>query len=360
MGFGRVNALSSPEPTLPRGSRTHDEVEMEYRTLRQTDLKVSRLCCGTGTFGTQPDEATARRIVDRCIDSGVTFFDSANVYNKGQAESILGETLAGRRHKVILATKVGYKMGEGPDESGLSRAAILKAIDASLKRLRTSYVDIYYLHMPDYEVPIEETLAAIDEVVRAGKVRYPAVSNHAAWQVCELYLTAKIKDFAPATISQPMYNMLARGIENEYLAFCKRFGIAVVSYNPLAGGLLTGKHSPGRPPLPGTRFDESQQAESAQAWAKRYQDRYWNEDNFRVVEELKTIAKEAGRSLVELAFQWLLSREEVDSVILGATRLEQLEENLKAFEGEKLDGSVLVRCDAVTNRLRGITPKYNR
>jgi aryl-alcohol dehydrogenase-like predicted oxidoreductase len=323
---------------------------MEYRTLSTTDLKVSRLCFGTMTFGSQTDEAAASRIVDRCIDAGINFFDTANVYNKGAAETILGRALAGRRQRVILATKVSGKMGDGPAESGLSRAALHKALEASLGRLQTDYVDLYYLHLPDYGVPIEETLGAMDEVVRAGKVRYPAVSNYAAWQVCEIHCIAEKHGFKPPYVSQPMYNLLARGIEEEYLAFCKRFNVAVAPYNPLAGGLLTGKHSKPRGPIPGTRFDGN----------KLYLDRYWHGDYFAAVEELAGIARAAGKTLFELAFQWLLNQAQLDSIILGASRIEQLEENLKACQDGKLDESTQARCDEVWKRLRGITPKYNR
>lgn len=323
---------------------------MEYRILSKTDLRVSRLSFGTMTFGAQTDEVAAKRIVDRCLDAGINFFDTANVYNHGLAESILGKALGGRRHNVVLATKVRGKMGDAPEESGLSGAAIRKAIDASLRRLQTEYVDIYYLHQPDYSVPIEETLAALDELVRAGKVRYPAVSNYAAWQVCEILWIAEKNGFRPPYISQPMYNLLARGIEEEYVPFCRRFGVALVPYNPLAGGLLTGKHARERGPIPGTRFDGN----------KMYQDRYWHDDYFAAVEELQSIAREAGKTLVELALQWLLAQPHVDSIILGASHLEQLEENLAACEGEKLNEAVLARCDAVWKRLRGVTPKYNR
>jgi aryl-alcohol dehydrogenase-like predicted oxidoreductase len=335
---------------------------MEYRTLSQTDLKVSRLAFGTLTFGSQSDEPNARRFVDRCLDGGINFFDTANVYNEGQAETILGRVLAGRRQRVVLATKGRGKMGEGPDESGLSRAALLRAINESLKRLQTDYIDLYYMHMPDYNVPIVETLAAMNEAVRAGKVRHPAVSNYAAWQVCEILWIADKKGFKPPTITQPMYNLLARGIEEEYLAFCKRFRIAVVTYNPLAGGLLTGKHANESQPVPGTRFDRNT-LRLDRYWSEEtrlYLERYWHEDYFAAVEELRVIAREAGRTLVELAFQWLLSQEQVDSIIMGASRLEQLEDNLKACDGKKLDGPTLARCDAVWKRLRGITPKYNR
>jgi aryl-alcohol dehydrogenase-like predicted oxidoreductase len=323
---------------------------MECRTLAHTDLKVSRVSFGTMTFGAQTDEGTAVRMIDRCLEAGVNFFDTANVYNQGRSETIVGKALAGRRGKVILATKVRGKMESAPDETGLARAAICKALDSSLKRLQTDHVDLYYLHQPDYDAPIEETLAAIDELVRAGKVRYPAVSNYAAWQVAEIHWICEKKGYKPPYISQPMYNLIARGIEEEYLPFCQRFGVAVVPYNPLAGGLLTGKHARQSGPIQGTRFDGNQM----------YQDRYWHADDFTAVEELKSVAREAGKTLVELAFQWLLSQPAVDSIILGASRLEQLQENLKACEGGPLDAAVLARCDAVWKRLRGVTPKYNR
>jgi aryl-alcohol dehydrogenase-like predicted oxidoreductase len=302
------------------------------------------------TFGSQTDEATARRMIDRLLDAGVNFLDTANVYNQGRAEEMLGAILAGRRQRVVLATKVRAKMEKAPEESGLSRAAMLKAIDSSLRRLKTDYVDLYYLHQPDWDVPIEETLGAMDELVRAGKVRYPAVSNYAAWQVCEIHWICQRNGYKPPYISQPMYNLLARGIEEEYLPFCKRFGVVVVPYNPLAGGLLSGKHVRVQEPITGSRFDGN----------KLYLDRYWHDDYFAAVEELRTIARDAGKTLVELSFQWLFTQQQVDSVILGASRLEQLEENLKACEGGTLDAATLERCDAVWKRLRGITPKYNR
>jgi len=323
---------------------------MEYRTLPSTGLKVSRVSFGTMTFGSQADEATARRMIDLCVDAGINFIDTANVYNKGLSETMVGKLLKGRRNKVILASKVRGKMGDGADESGLSRAAIHKAIDCSLARLQTDYVDLYYLHQPDYDVPIEETLAAMDELVKAGKVRCPAVSNYAAWQVAEIHCISQKNGYKPPFISQPMYNMIARAIEDEYLPFCKRYGVAVVPYNPLAGGLLTGKQTRTAKPVAGSRFDGN----------KMYLDRYWHEDDFAAVEELREIARDAGKTLVELALQWILSRDQVDSVILGASRLEQLEENLKACEGPRLLSDVLERCDAVWTRLRGVTPKYNR
>jgi 1-deoxyxylulose-5-phosphate synthase len=323
---------------------------MDYRTLPNTGLKVSRVSFGTMTFGSQTNEDAARRMIDTCLNAGINFIDTANIYNKGLSETIVGKLLKGRRDKVVLATKVRGKMGDAPDESGLSRAAIRKAIDASLQRLQTDYVDLYYLHQPDYDVPIEETLAAMDELVKAGKVRHPAISNYAAWQAAEVHCISQKNGYQPPFISQPMYNLLARAIEDEYLPFCKRYGVAVVPYNPLAGGLLTGKQSRESKPIAGSRFDDN----------RMYLDRYWHDDAFSAVEELKKIAGEAGKTILELALQWVLSQEQVDSVILGASKIEQLEENLKACSGPKLPADILNRCDAVWSRLRGVTPKYNR
>ncbi len=323
---------------------------MEYRDLAHTSLTVSRLSFGTMPFGSQADQATATRMVDQCLEAGVTFFDTANMYNKGAAEAFLGNALAGRRQRVILASKVRHRWNDNPEDIGLSRGKILKALDESLKRLRTDHLDIYYLHQPDYDVSIEETLAAMDEVVRAGKVRYPAVSNYAAWQVAEIHCLAEKSGFKPPHISQPMYNLLARGIEEEYLPFCKHFGVAVIPYNPLAGGLLTAKHTRNSKPEAGSRFDNN----------PLYLGRYWHDDYFAAVDELMMIARDASKTLIELSLQWLLSQPQVDSVILGASRPEQLTENLRACEGGRLDQATLERCDAVWKHLCGITPKYNR
>jgi aryl-alcohol dehydrogenase-like predicted oxidoreductase len=325
-------------------------MNMEYRTLSTTGLKVSRLCLGTLTFGLQASEAEALRMVDRSLEAGINFLDTANVYNKGLSESILAKALAGRRQKVILASKAGLKAGEGPDESGLSRAALHKALESSLRRLATDYLDLYYLHLPDYNTPIEETLAALDELVRAGKVRYAAVSNFAAWQICEMHAIAAQNGFQPPRVSQPMYNVLARAIEDEYLPFCKRFQVAVVTYNPLAGGLLSGKQSRERGPIPGTRFDGN----------RIYLDRYWHDDYFAAVGELVGIARDAGKTPVELALQWVLGRPQVDAIVVGASNLAQLEQNLAASQRAPLDESLLARCDEVWKRFRGSAPKYNR
>jgi aryl-alcohol dehydrogenase-like predicted oxidoreductase len=322
---------------------------MDRRTLGHTHLNVSRVCFGTMTFGSQVDEAAAMRIVDRSIDAGINFFDTANIYNKGAAEIITGKALKGRRDKLVLASKVRGVMGDAPDESGLSPAAIRKGIDATLQRLGTDYLDLYYLHMPDYAVPIEETLAAMQDLVRAGKVRYPAASNYSGWQMVQMLWLAENNHYQPATVTQPMYNLLARGIEQEYLPMCREFGVATVVYNPLAGGLLTGKQRR-EAPASGTRFDNNQM----------YLDRYWHPAYFDAVEELRGVAARAGRSLVSLSLNWLLHHTPADCLILGASRLEQLEENLKAMEEGPLPADALAACDGVWNKLRGVTPKYNR
>lgn len=322
---------------------------MEKITLKKTDLTVSRACFGTMTFGSQTDEATAIRIVDRCLDEGINFFDTANIYNAGASETITGKALQGRRSQVILASKVRGKMGEGPNMSGLSRGAIIQGIEDSLRRLQTDYLDIYYLHQPDYDVPIDETLSAIDQLVRDGKVRYPASSNYAGWQVTQMLCISETQGHKPPLLSQHMYNLLARGIEQEYLPMCKELGISCIAYNPLAGGLLTGKQHRDRPEK-GTRFDNNQM----------YLDRYWHPAFFDAVDELRAISERAGRSMVGLSLTWLLRHTHTDCVILGASKFEHLESNLKAIGDPPLDPATIEAVDAVWGKLKGVTPKYNR
>jgi aryl-alcohol dehydrogenase-like predicted oxidoreductase len=322
---------------------------METRKLGRTDLSVSRICLGTMTFGSQMDEATAHRTLDYCVDRGINFIDTANVYNRGESEKITGRWLKQNRNKVLLATKVRGKMGEGPDEQGLSKAAILKAIDASLERLQTDHADLYYLHQPDYAVPIEESLEAMESLVKAGKVRYPASSNYSGWQVAEMQALAEKNKWTPATVTQPMYNLLARGIEQEYLPMIQHFGLATCVYNPVAGGMLTGKQQRDKPQA-GTRFDNNQM----------YLDRYWHPAYFDAVDCLGRIAAAAQRSLVSLSLNWILHHTPADCVILGASKLEQLEQNLATLGDGPLEQATVEACDQVWRDLRGITPKYNR
>jgi aryl-alcohol dehydrogenase-like predicted oxidoreductase len=317
--------------------------------LKHTELEVSRFCFGTMTFGKPLDQAGATQLVNRCVEAGINFFDTANVYQRGVSETMLGHAIKGKRERLVLASKVFFKVGDGADQQGLSRKAILRAIDESLQRLGTDYLDIYYFHAPDHNVPVEESMEAMASLVKQGKVRYLASSNYAGWQVVQMLWLANERSWPAPYVSQPMYNLLARGIEQEYLPMCKEFGVSTVVYNPLAGGLLTGKHKQEQI-TPGTRFDNN----------KLYQDRYWHEQYFQSVEQLRKIAQSAGRSLVSLALNWLQHHTASDCIILGASRLEQLNENLAALEDGPLPDDVLKACDEVWRNLRGPLPMYNR
>ena len=322
---------------------------MERRTLHHTDLTVSRFCFGTMTLGKPLDQAGTDEVIDRCFDAGINFFDTANMYNAGVAETLLGNALKGRRDKVVLASKVFYKVGDAPDQQGLSRKAILRAIEESLERLQTDYLDVYYMHAPDHTVPVEESLETMDSLVRQGKVRYLASSNYAGWEVVEMLWLAKDHGWHAPYVSQPMYNLLARGIEQEYLPMCRQFGISTVVYNPLAGGLLTGKHNQ-EVFTAGTRFDNN----------RLYQDRYWHTQDFHAVERLRAIACLAGRSLISLSLNWLQHHAAVDVIILGASSLAQLNDDLVAAAEGALPEEIVKACEQVWQDLRGPLPVYNR
>jgi aryl-alcohol dehydrogenase-like predicted oxidoreductase len=322
---------------------------MDYRTLKGTDLNVSRACFGAMTFGGQVDEALAVQMVGRAMDAGINFFDTANVYQQGASEELLGRALLGRREQVILASKVGMKVGDVADEKRLSRGAIVEAVEQSLKRLQTDYLDLYYLHQPDYGVQIEETLEAMNQLVIQGKVRYPASSNYASWQTVRMLNIAEQKDYRPARVAQQMYNVLARGLEQEFVPMAREMDVTIIAYNPLAGGLLTGKHTQTEI-TPGTRFDHN----------SMYQERYWRDQNFRAVERLGAVAKSCGRSLISLSLNWLMYHTITDCVILGASKFEQLEQNLSALEDGPIASDTLAVIDNVWSELRGGTPVYNR
>ena len=326
-----------------------NEALMENRAVPNTELSLSRVCLGTMTFGAQTDEAIAAAMLDCCLERGVSFVDTANVYNGGRAEEIVGRLLKGRRDKIVLASKVGIRTGLQADEEGLSRAAILNGIENSLRRLGTDYLDIYYLHTPDYHTRLEESLATMEDLVRQGKVRCLGASNYASWQVCRMLWLAEQNGWQPVRIVKPMYNLLSRGIEQELLPMCKQFSLATAVYNPLAGGLLTGKHRI-EATLPGTRFDGNEV----------YRNRYWHAATFAAIGGLAAVANEAGTSLVGLSLRWLLQQSPIDTVILGASRLEQLEENLVAVERGSLPAEAIETCDRIWLQLRGASPQYNR
>lgn len=323
---------------------------MQYRTLTGTGATVSRICLGTMTFGAQANEADSISMVHRAMDAGVNFIDTADIYNKGVTETILGKALRGRRDGVVLASKVCNAMGPDPyKDAGLSRWHTMRGVDACLKRLDTDCLDIVYLHRPDYRTPLEESMAAADDLVRQGKAIYVGMSNYAAWQVCRAAWLSDRRGLHAPVVTQCVYNLLTRGVEQELIPFCRDLKIGMTVYNPLAGGLLTGKHSRTAAPTEGTRFQLN----------KEYYDRYWQDSLFEGAEELARIAQQARKKPVALALQWLAAQEAVDSIIVGASRMEQLEENLAAWEGE-LDEDTLAACDRVWQRIRGDSFQYNR
>ena len=307
---------------------------MQYTRLGRTGLPVSRLCFGTMTFGFQCDEATSFAIMDRAFEGGITFFDTADVYPigappgaQGRTEEIIGRWLArtGNRSRIILATKCFGRVGPARWDQGNSRKHILDAVDASLRRLGTDYIDLYQLHGPDPETPIDETLKALDDLVRWGKVRYIGCSNFLAYQVARAIGRSEVLGVARFDSVQPRYNLLFREIERELLPLCAEEGIGVIPYNPLAGGLLTGKHNPETGPEEGSRF-------TLGTAAQRYQERYWHGRMFETVEQLRPIAAEAGMSLAQMAVAWVMANPVITAPIIGASRPEQLADTLAAAQ----------------------------
>ncbi len=323
---------------------------MEYRKFPGSGLKVSRLALGTMMFGGQTSEADGIAMTHAALDAGINFVDTANVYNQGASEICVGKALKGRRDKVILATKVNGRTGEDINEAGLSRWNIIRACEASLKRLDTDYIDLYYLHAPDYGTPIEETLAAMDTLMRHGKIRYYGFSNYASWQACEILWKAEKLGIPRPIASQNVYNLITRGLDDEFIPFAKHHDIGIVVYNPIAAGLLAGKHVYGDRPTEGTRF----------ALSANYAARYWNERNFEALDKLIGIAGGAGLSILELAYRFVAAEDSVTSILSGVSKMEQLQQNLAVLDGPALTQDVLDACDAVYRELTGSRFKYNR
>jgi len=322
---------------------------MEYGHLRGTGISASRLSLGTMTFGAQADEATSDRMIRLALDAGIDFIDTADAYVGGRSEEIVGRALKGVRDKVVLATKIANHVGPGRRDGGLNRYHIIKGVEDSLRRLQTDHIDIYYWHRPDDDTGIEETLAAFDTLVSQGKVLYMGMSNFASWQVCEVMWKANVHTWPVPVVLQLPYNLITRGVEDECVAFMDKMGLGMTVYNPLAGGLLTGKQHEEAGPIKGTRFD----------YSSAYFDRYWQDVNFRAVGELGHMAKDAGLTLIELALRWLLAQPHVSSIILGASKIEHLESNIKAAQGT-LSEDVMDACDAIWAQVRGPSFKYNR
>lgn len=327
---------------------------MQHVKLGRTGLRVSRLCLGTMTFGLQCDAAQSNAILDAAASGGVDFLDTADVYplggghnTKGRTEQIVGDWLKGKRQQFILATKCVGQMGPKPWDLGMSRKHILDAIDASLRRLGTDYIDLYQLHSFDPQTPIDEALEALDQVVRSGKARYVGVSNWPAYKVARALGRSELKNITRIDCVQPRYNLLFRGFERDLLPLCAEEAVAVIPYNPLAGGLLTGKHNPKAPPAEGSRF----QLGTAGA---RYQQRYWHEREFATVEALGKVAAEAGMNMATLAMRWVLSNPAITAPIIGASRPEQLADSLAAAGHGPLPGELKAKLDEITSEWRAV------
>ena len=320
---------------------------MQLRPLGRTGLRVPPLCLGTMTFGLQCDEATSFAILDRAFEGGVDFIDTADVYplggdltTVGRTEEIVGRWMRerGNRDRIVLATKCAGRVGAGANDGGLSRYHIQRAVEASLRRLGTDVIDLYQVHAFDPHVPVDETLRALDDLVRAGKVRYAGCSNYPAWRLGQALATSARLDISRYETVQPRYNLLYRDIETELLPLCRSEELGVVVYNPLAGGFLSGKYAKGTEPQAGTRFTLGNAA-------RTYQQRYWNEAQFDAVAALRSVVDARSQSLASVAVAWVLAQPGITSAIVGASKPSQLDDTLAAADLQ-LDDELLQACDA--------------
>jgi aryl-alcohol dehydrogenase-like predicted oxidoreductase len=314
---------------------------MEIRNLGRSGLRVSLVGLGCNNFGARIDLEATRRVVHRAIDMGITLFDTADSYgNRGGSETMLGETLGDRRKDIVLATKFAQPMDDAKTKKGASRQYIMTAVEASLRRLKTDWIDLYQQHIPDPLTPMEETLRALDDLTRQGKVRYIGCSNLPAWQVSDALWTSRSQHLAPFVSAQDEYSLLERGAERELLPALNAHGMGLLPFFPLAGGLLTGKYVRGRP-LP---------EKSRLTYVKASADRFLTERNWARVDRLEAFCAARGRGLLDLAFSWLASRAPVSSVIAGATTPEQIDANIKAVEW-KLGQDEIAEVDEITARV---------
>ena len=324
---------------------------MQHIPFGRTGLQVSRLCLGTMTFGLQCDEKTSHAILDAAADRGITFLDTADVYplggtleTVGRTEEILGRWLRGKRDKFIVATKCGGNVGPAPWQRGTSRKHVLAAVDASLERLGTDYVDLYQAHLFDAGTPVDETVAAFDAVVQSGKARYVGVSNYQAYRVARALGRCETLGLTRPVSVQPRYNLLFRQIERELLPLCAEEGLAVIPYNPLAGGLLTGKHARTAPPADGSRF-------TLGTAGTTYVQRYWKEREFDTVDAVVKLAAENGVEPATLALAWVLAHPAVTAPLVGASKPEQLQASIAAVD-LSLDPALKARLDELTHEYR--------
>jgi aryl-alcohol dehydrogenase-like predicted oxidoreductase len=293
---------------------------VDYRRLGRSGLVVSAVGLGTNNFGGRCDREQSEAVVHHALDLGITCIDTADIYGRGLSEEYIGAAIQGHRQDVILATKFAGPMGEGPLRRGTSRRYIYDAVAASLKRLQTDYIDLLQVHFPDPETPIDETMRALDDLVRAGTVRYIGCSNFKAWQVVEAQCTARSEHLNPFISAQNRYNLLDRSVEAEILPVCERYGLGMLPYPPLAGGFLTGKYQPGAAPPAGARL----------SGGGRMADQILTEGNFAMLQKLQAFVDSHGRTVLDVAIAWLVAQPTVGSVIAGATKPEQLEANVAA------------------------------
>lgn len=313
---------------------------MEYRNLGASGLQVSAVGLGCNNFGMRIDAGQTRAVVDAAIDAGINFFDTADIYGgRGKSEEFLGAALQGHRRDVVVATKFFAPMGEGPLWGGASRRYIFEAVEASLRRLGTDYIDLYQVHFPDVKTPLEETMRALDDVVRSGKVRYIGCSNFAAWQVVDCQWIARTKHLMPFISAQNQYNLLDRHVERELAPACQAHGLGILPYFPLASGFLTGKYRPGEAAPEGTRL--AAMGDRAKTTL--------SDANFAVLTKLEDFARQRGHTMLDLAIGWLASHPFVPSVIAGATKPEQVETNARAGEW-RLTPEEMAEVDKITRR----------
>lgn len=298
---------------------------MIYKKLGRTGVDVSRVCLGTMMFGGQTDEADSIHIMHTALERGINFFDTANIYNAGESEVVVGKAIAGRRHEVVLATKGRQPMGHGPNSHGASRLHLMRELDASLKRLGTDFVDFYYVHTPDDETPIDETLRALDDMVRSGRVHYVACSNFRAWRVCEALWQSDKLGLDRITCVQPLYNIVNRDIEVELLPLCQEHELGVVSYSPLARGILSGKYKPGQAYPEGSRAARND---------PRMQQAELRDASIEIAQQIAGHCQQKGVPTTQFALAWVLANPIITSVIVGPRTMDQFTDNLGCLDVE--------------------------
>jgi aryl-alcohol dehydrogenase-like predicted oxidoreductase len=322
---------------------------MEYRNLGNSGLKVSPICLGTMMFGERTDAAEAGRIVDSARAAGVNFIDTADAYAKGESERITGKLIASDREHWVLATKVGNFMGKGPNDGGLSRGWMMRAIDASLQRLNTDWIDIYYFHLDDASTPIEESLIAMGEIIAAGKARYFGVSNYRGWRIAQIAERCDKLGVPAPIVCQPYYNAMNRMPETEVLPACASYGLGVVPYSPLARGVLTGKYAPGQAPAADTRAGHKD---------KRMMETEFREESMVMAQQLKAHAEKRGMSAGQFALNWVLNNRLVTSVLAGPRTLAQWTEYLGAL-AHRFSAEDEALVDSMVKSGHPSTPGYN-